>query len=350
MVAVFQITAIIFEVPTGYIADKFGRKISVQIGLVLLLICTSLWIFAQNYIQFSILASIWMLGFTCISGSLEAYVYDKLKSHNKTDLYDNVISKSTSISFLFAGIGSVLGAWLFSINITYPFVLQFITFALGLITISLMNSDYKEIKYLQKTTKIDILSGFKNIRNSKTLQWLSIFISIFFAFLMYFINSINSPYLLSLNIFKIEYLGLFFAIMSVYQSYLSNQFARLKNMLSDTQLVILLLIVQIIALLGMGYLIGMLGILAYILFVSIEPFQSLLINSYAQKNTDSNSRATTISSIKMINALFASVIGILCGWLFDNSTFQFGFIIIAMVLFILSSGLLLMKSKLNIKL
>lgn len=35
---IFQISKFVFEVPTGYIADKYGRKISAVLGMLLLLI------------------------------------------------------------------------------------------------------------------------------------------------------------------------------------------------------------------------------------------------------------------------------------------------------------------------
>lgn len=35
---VFQITKFIFEIPTGYISDRYGRKISAELGIVLFII------------------------------------------------------------------------------------------------------------------------------------------------------------------------------------------------------------------------------------------------------------------------------------------------------------------------
>src|SRR3989338_9049155 len=60
--AVFSLSGFIFEIPTGYLADRFGRKNSVITGLGILAITTYLWTFISTTFIFAIFAAVWMLG------------------------------------------------------------------------------------------------------------------------------------------------------------------------------------------------------------------------------------------------------------------------------------------------
>lgn len=71
------------EVPTGILADKIGRKLSIIIALALQLLGEVLFVFADNYATFIFISIIAGLGFCFASGCIEALVYDSLKEKNK---------------------------------------------------------------------------------------------------------------------------------------------------------------------------------------------------------------------------------------------------------------------------
>jgi MFS family permease len=118
--AVFSVAGFIFEIPTGYFGDKFGKKASVICGLVTLSVTAFIWTYLTNTLGFAIFAAVWMLGLAFISGSFEAYIYDYLKSKKLVDIYDRVVATSNSITYFAGAVGSILGAYLFSININFP--------------------------------------------------------------------------------------------------------------------------------------------------------------------------------------------------------------------------------------
>ena len=74
---IYQATKFIFEIPTGVIADKFGKKISVIIGNILMIISYSILLLNIKelvYISFFLKG----LGYTFISGSFEAIFVNSL--------------------------------------------------------------------------------------------------------------------------------------------------------------------------------------------------------------------------------------------------------------------------------
>lgn len=325
---VFSLAAFVFEVPTGVLADKYGRRNSILVGLTLLTLTALSWTVASNYIHFAILAGFWMLGFTCISGSLEAYIYDHLETNNAISSYDGVLAKGSMLFSYFGAIGAIIGTFLYAINHYYPYYLLGLTFFLSAVSVWFMDNDITR-KHQLADSKIKIWEGLKAIFVSSQLIWVTSFIAFFFGYYHFFINSVNTPYLLSLNLFDVRYLGAFWALIGIVQGTVSNKFDFFRKRFSDAQIVIILSIVQVGSLLTMGYFAGFIGLIAFCLFVQIEPFETILLNSFSQKFVEKRIRATTISSIRFASAIVASSTGYFVGRLVDSVGINQSFIIVA---------------------
>ena len=82
--AAFSAGMVIFEIPTGVVADTLGRRVSYLLSVVILAATTVLYLVAAQVgagIVVFVVVSIFMgLGFTFYSGALEAWVVDGLQS------------------------------------------------------------------------------------------------------------------------------------------------------------------------------------------------------------------------------------------------------------------------------
>ena len=69
----YQLTKLIFEIPTGYVADRFGLKKSALLGLTLILCYYAMLLLGGNARWFLVCAYVVKgVGYTLISGSIEA--------------------------------------------------------------------------------------------------------------------------------------------------------------------------------------------------------------------------------------------------------------------------------------
>ena len=105
-----RLSQTVLEIPSGMIADKFGRRRSLQISRVLFLIALLLLIFSQN-ITFVILAA--LLEGVCnalYSDSDVSLVYDELNKEEKSHLYPKFIAMYDGIGFVALSVASVIGA------------------------------------------------------------------------------------------------------------------------------------------------------------------------------------------------------------------------------------------------
>ena len=149
---IYQITKFVFEIPTGVIADKYGKKISVIIGNVLI-ICSYLILLLNIpmlvYVSFFLKG----LGYTFISGSFEALFVNSLDN--------KYLAKLNSIEriFFYVGIGisSALGGVIIDILNYSTIVILDTLIIIGILIISLFVKESKiEIKHKEKLFKNSI--------------------------------------------------------------------------------------------------------------------------------------------------------------------------------------------------
>lgn len=104
---IYQITKFIFEVPTGYIADKYGRKISGIVGLALISLSVLILLLCSSCIGI-FYGSMFLkgIGYTFISGSIEALFVESIDEELiiKYNTIERLIFYSSSaIALIIAG-------------------------------------------------------------------------------------------------------------------------------------------------------------------------------------------------------------------------------------------------------
>lgn len=101
---------IAFEIPSGALADSWGRKNMLHLSNFLAVLGFSVWlIFDKNFLVLAIGHSIWALSYSCGTGTKEALLYDNLKAMNKENLYDKITSFEKFIFYGAIGIASLIG-------------------------------------------------------------------------------------------------------------------------------------------------------------------------------------------------------------------------------------------------
>jgi MFS family permease len=124
--AAFTAGMVIFEVPTGVIADTFGRRTSFILGAATLLVTTAaylgLW-YVQAGIGWWILVSALIgLGFTFFSGATEAWLVDALHATGYQGAIETVFGKGQAVAGAATLIGTIGGGFLGQVNLGLPYI------------------------------------------------------------------------------------------------------------------------------------------------------------------------------------------------------------------------------------
>jgi len=135
---IFHVTGMLFEVPSGAVADLFGRKKTVVAGRVLLtiscvimLLSTSFWGFALGFI-------VQALSYNLNSGSEEALVYDSLKLCGREEEYLKINGRLNVLMEVSQAIATVAGGILAEYSYTWCYVACIVIALLGLLPAVLM--------------------------------------------------------------------------------------------------------------------------------------------------------------------------------------------------------------------
>ncbi len=112
LAALFEATIIIFEVPTGYLADKYGRKLSTILGFFLYAVSGFVFFRFTSFVGFIIAEIIFGIAETFISGALEALAVDSMDITNRDNNLSKLFANRTVFKTSFLLIGMLLGGFL----------------------------------------------------------------------------------------------------------------------------------------------------------------------------------------------------------------------------------------------
>ena len=127
--ALFTAGMVLFEVPTGIVADTAGRRASYLLGTVTLsmstLLYVLLWQLGAPFWQWGVVSILLGLGFTFFSGAVEAWLVDALAATGFTGTMESVFGRGQVVAGAAMLGGSVAGGFIAQwTNLGVPFVLR----------------------------------------------------------------------------------------------------------------------------------------------------------------------------------------------------------------------------------
>jgi len=125
IMAVSALTSVFFEIPTGAIADIFGRRASVFLSYFFLGIIYLLMPLSSNYIYLLVLFLILGMTQTLSTGAYEAWVVSNLKRKKKSKLIANYFAHDLSIMNIGIVIAPLIAAFIaVKINMAFLWYIQ----------------------------------------------------------------------------------------------------------------------------------------------------------------------------------------------------------------------------------
>lgn len=181
---IFHIASFLFEVPSGALADLFGRKNVIIVGRLCSAISAVINLFANNLLGFAIGFTISALSYNLNSGSEEALVYDSLKKIGDEKSYLKVNSRLNLIIEISQGLATFIGGILAEYSYVYCYITVIIISLLSMIPAVLFNEvpmDREDSK-----DKVSIKKHFKVcydiIKDNKEILKILIYFPIVFTF------------------------------------------------------------------------------------------------------------------------------------------------------------------------
>ncbi len=306
----FFLWIFLLEVPTGAVADKFGRKTSVICANVCLLTATAIYATGKGLPRYLFAEFIWAASAALASGADEAMIYDSLKAAGEEGGSKEALATLNSFDIgaiaLSAPLGSLMAArW--GLNITV--VAMLVPFALGLLVCASLKEPPTGEEEKDKPSYREVLSrGVKYFASHKPLRALA-FDSVTIWMLSFMTIWLFQPRLKELGL-GVGVYGFVTASMTLSQIVLMKNADRLERLCGGTvRYLSLSAVIPGLAFLTLPFATNPWA--ACVLFTVIPAFgmsRSVLISNYMNKHIGSAQRATVLSSIGMGRQLVAVVV------------------------------------------
>lgn len=174
--SIFGITMLssaIFEIPTGVLSDKVGRKYTIILGS---------WARVLAFVFYALGFSYWWLVVGAIlegisrsfySGNNDALLYDTLADNNRTSDYQEFQGKTSSTEQLAMGLSALLGGLIANFSFSYLMWLSVIA-QIAMLIISYMFIEPKSRKIVDTNTYTHIKEAVSLFIHNKKLRLLSL--------------------------------------------------------------------------------------------------------------------------------------------------------------------------------
>ena len=136
--AFFTAGQVIFEIPTGVVADVRGRRFSFMLGSATLLVSTLLyllmWQIQAPFIGWALSSVLLGLGFTFFSGATEAWLVDALAATGHEGDLEKVFGRAMTVSGAAMLVGSVSGGFIAqATSLGVPYIIRAAILGLSLV-------------------------------------------------------------------------------------------------------------------------------------------------------------------------------------------------------------------------
>jgi predicted MFS family arabinose efflux permease len=125
------------EIPTGMVADAFGRKVSIVIGNVLEIAAILLYVAGPSYTSLLIADVLWGISISFFTGATDALLYDSLAMEGREQEYTRLAGRGEGLMQAAMIGGALIGGLIGAYDLRLPFI---ITAVLNGVTLMIMLS------------------------------------------------------------------------------------------------------------------------------------------------------------------------------------------------------------------
>ena len=158
---VFHITSLIFEIPSGALADVFGRKKMLIVSTIMRMIGNIIMIFSFNLITVCLSIAFHALSYNFSSGSGDALAYDSLKRCKIESEFEKYESNQLVIYRLCSGISTLCAGFALTIGHKIAYSTDLVTGLIQIILLSSLHEIYAENLHKNSNICTRLITCFK---------------------------------------------------------------------------------------------------------------------------------------------------------------------------------------------
>jgi MFS family permease len=126
--AAFSLGTVLFEVPTGVVADTMGRRASFLLSVCVLAASTLVYVglaeLEAGVVAFAAASVLMAVGFTFYSGAMEAWLVDALAAARYEGVLDRVFARGQQVTGAAMLVGTIGGGLLGQVDLSIPYLVR----------------------------------------------------------------------------------------------------------------------------------------------------------------------------------------------------------------------------------
>lgn len=314
--AIYAALMVALEVPSGYLADILGRKLTIVIGNAALSAGLGLYCLTETFAGFLAAEMGFSIGFSFLSGAEEALIYDSLLMAGLEESFQRIWGRGVAIMLGTGALFCVIGGFLAGESLVLPFQSAFVISLAGV----LISLDLKE----PSRGRLHVQGGhFREILRiswnaawvNRDLRWLFALSSLLFTGLQLPLL-LYQPYMTEAGLSSAQ-IGIAFALFNVTAAIGSSSAGRAGKLIGFRWLSLTMAGLVVLCLLGMGALSGAAGI-AIIFVQQMTRGGFVIFSRHVNDLTASEIRATVISVKSLMERAVYGAALVPMGWAVDH--------------------------------
>jgi predicted MFS family arabinose efflux permease len=302
---VYSVAVILTEVPTGALADRLGRRVTMIAGAVAMVAACVAYLLAHGFVSFALATALAALSMTLCSGADSAYLFDLLHEHGRGHEYAR--REGTASAWHQAGqalafaAGGVLGGR----NLALPYLVTAVVASAAFFVALFMRADahhhaaHGPLRLTPRRYVEHMTESIRAVTARRRLMWVIGYSAVVFMMLR-ITEYVYQPYLKASG-FTLAETGFVFAAMYLVAAAVAHNFDALRRWLAEPTLLWGLLITLVVTFLLLGVTQGPAALVVMGVQAVANGLYSPLVKLLLQREiSDSRRRATVLSVESML--------------------------------------------------
>lgn len=340
--SVYSVAAVALEIPSGYLADVWGRKRCLIAGCVLFFggyLCYS---FTSTFEAFLVAEILLGIGQTLVNGADSALLYDTTAHYRKEELYLRYEGRITMIGNFAEAVAGIIGGLLAAYSLRLPFYAQAVVAFSGIPAACVLKEFRSESKVQSPLAEIGRIIRYSLLTNRSLCY--NIFFSGIIGAATLTMAWFVQPVLMYLRT-PISYYGIIWTVLNLTVGIAALYSDRVDRYLGMHKMNVLILLVIAGGYVALAYNLTYAGLAVLLVFYIIRGFATPILKGYINQMTFSEMRATVLSIRNFIIRLLFAAMAPFIGWLNDMYSLQTALLVSATIIFLPGLLFLLLQVK-----
>ena len=329
--SVYSVAAVILEIPSGYLADVWGRRKCLILGCILFFFGYLCYSFTNTFEAFLFAEILLGTGQTLVNGADSALLFDTTLHYKQEGRYLHYEGRITMIGNFAEAIAGIFGGLLAASSLRLPFYFQAGIAAIGIPAAFALKEWKNDSKVQNPISEIARIIKYSLITNKKLCY--NIFFSGVIGAATLTMAWFVQPVLIYLKT-PVSWYGVIWTVLNLTVGLAAFWSDLADRYLGPRKMNLLILVVIFAGYMALAFNLSYIGLGILLIFYIFRGFATPILKGYINQLTFSEMRATVLSIRNFIIRLMFAAIAPFVGWLNDYYSLSTALIATGIILFI----------------